>query len=472
MKLDAALGLLAVFLAWCAHAEAAEQPHILILMADNWAWAHAGAYGDKVVQTPVFDSLAREGVLFRHAFCSVPSCAPARAVFLTGQAAHRLEGGANLHGVLPARFPVFTDLLETAGYQVGFSGKGWGPGSFQESGRKRNPAGDRFPSFEAFLQQRDADRPFCYWHSSREPHAPWTVGEEFRANLPLNQIRVPGHLPDHPVVREDIRNYYAEVQSFDAECGAILQRLRAAKLEDNTLVMIVGDNGWQLPRGLAHVYDWGTRVPLAIRWPGVTKSGLVAEEFVCFEDIAPSLLELAGLSPHPEMTGKSFLPLLKGVSEPNRDRVFLERERHANVRRGDLTYPCRAMRTKGFLYVWNLHPERWPSGDPQAYWAVGAYGDVDWSPTKDLLTNSDRAAELDQFFELGFGLRPAEELYDLRDDPDQTRSVHADPRYAATLESMRGEVKDWMQRTGDPRTLGETDLFDRAPYFGGKAKPR
>src|SRR5207244_2856613 len=117
----------------------APRSNILFCLADDWAWPHAGVYGDKVIQTPTFDRVAREGVLFTHVFSAAPSCTPSRAAMLTGQAPHRLEEGASLHGFLHKKFPVYPDLLEKAGYAVGFSGKGWGPGNFQAGGRSHNP---------------------------------------------------------------------------------------------------------------------------------------------------------------------------------------------------------------------------------------------------------------------------------------------------------------------------------------------
>src|SRR5437868_6924800 len=122
------------------------RPNILYCLADDWAWPHAGVYGDKVIHTPNFDRVAREGVLFTHAFSAAPSCTPSRAAMLTGQAPHRLAEGANLHGFLPKHFKVYPDLLEAAGYVVGFHGNGWGPGDFKAGGRARNPAGPSFQS--------------------------------------------------------------------------------------------------------------------------------------------------------------------------------------------------------------------------------------------------------------------------------------------------------------------------------------
>src|ERR1051326_2014867 len=142
------------------------RPNLLFFLADDWAWPHAGAYGDKVVRTPNFDRVAREGVLFTHAFSAAPSCTPSRAAMLTGQAPHRLAEGGNLNGFLPKEFPVYPELLEQAGYVVGLSGKGWGPGNFRAGGRTRNPAGPSFKNFEEFLKVVPADKPFCFWFGS------------------------------------------------------------------------------------------------------------------------------------------------------------------------------------------------------------------------------------------------------------------------------------------------------------------
>src|SRR5438034_6593818 len=145
-------------------------PNILFCLADDWAWPHAGVYGDHVIKTPTFDRVATEGVLFSHVFCAAPSCTPSRAAMLTGQAPHRLKAGGNLHGFLPKEFAVYPDLLEAAGYVVGLQGKGWGPGDFKAGGRTRNPAGPNFKSFAAFLKTVPSGKPFWFWFGSLDPH--------------------------------------------------------------------------------------------------------------------------------------------------------------------------------------------------------------------------------------------------------------------------------------------------------------
>jgi arylsulfatase A-like enzyme len=449
-----------------------QRPNILFAIADDWSWPHAGVYGDKAVRTPTFDRVAADGVLCSHAFCGSPSCSASRASILTGQAIHRLEEGANLWGILPAKFACYPDLLEAAGYHVGYMGKGWGPGSLAGSGRKRNPAGPLFKDFGQFLKSVPADKPFCFWCGSHDPHRPYVKGSGLKAGLKPELVQVPPFLPDTPEVRSDLLDYYFAVQRFDRDVGAILELLREAGRADNTLVVVTGDNGLPFPRAKANLYDPGNRLPLAVRWPGKIKPGSRVEDFISFTDYAPTFLEAAGLKPPPEMTGRSFLGLLREEKQAGRDRVFLERERHANVRKGDLSYPCRAIRTKEFLYIRNLRPDRWPAGDPEMYLAVGPFGDIDGSPSKDLLLERRDDPAIKKFFELACARRPAEELYDLAKDPGQLNNVAGRPEYAAARKKLREELDAWLKETADPRATADDDRWDRYPYFGQvKKKP-
>ncbi|PYI87935.1 MAG: heparan N-sulfatase, partial [Verrucomicrobia bacterium] len=442
------------------------RPNILFCLADDWAWPHAGAYGDKIVKTPAFVRVAREGILFTHAFSAAPSCTPSRAAILTGQAPHRLEEGGNLHGFLPNKFPVYPELLERAGYVVGFSGKGWGPGNFQAGGRTRNPAGPNSGSFKAFLKNVPADKPFCFWFGSHDPHRPYEKGSGVAAGLNPRDVIVPPCLPDTPEIRSDILDYYLEVQRFDHDVGELLGAIEAAGQSQNTLVVISGDNGWPFPRGKANLYDAGTRQPLAIRWPAKVASGKTIDAFVNLADLAPTFLHAAGLKPLPGMTGQSLLPLPTGKTQPGRDMVFVERERHANVRKGDLSYPARAVRTKEFLYIRNLRPDRWPAGDPEMWKAVGPFGDCDGSPSKEFLLGHRDESEFAKLFQLAFAKRPAEELYDLSKDPHQIVNVADRSEYVAAKKKLRARLDRWMTDTKDPLATSDDDPWDRYPYFG------
>jgi arylsulfatase A-like enzyme len=441
------------------------RPNILFCMADDWAWPHAGVYGDKVVRTPTFDRLAKEGVLFSHAFCVAPSCTASRAAVLTGQFSHRLGESGNLHSILRKQFDCYPDLLEDTGYFVGFTRKGWGPGILPGSGRTRNPAG---PLFKDFVP---ADRPFCFWFGSHDPHRPYARGSGVQAGLKPADVFVPPYLPDTADVRSDICDYYYAVQRFDREVGEVLMLLEKAGRLENTLVIVTGDNGWPFPRAKANLYDAGTRQPLAVVWPARIPGGRTSDAYISFQDFAPTILEAAGLKPTAAMTGRSFLDLLTtGKSAVARDRVFVERERHANVRQGDLGYPARAVRTREFLYIRNFHPERWPAGDPEMWQAVGPFGDIDGGPTKDVLLQRRQEAQIAPFFALACGKRPAEELYDLASDPYQLTNVVGRPEYAAAHKKLRADLERWMHDTGDPRATGDDDRWDRYPYHGGPPK--
>ena len=466
------LAVLAGSLALAATASAAGtpgRPNIVFLLADNWLYDHAGANGDKLVKTPVFDRMAREGTRFTHAFCPVPSCGPTRSSLVTGRAAHQLEEIANHGGRFPGKFRVFVDALTVSGYHAGYSQKGWAPGIYLGYGRTETPTGKLYPTFNDFLTERKPGQPFFYWFGPMNTALRnWKPGSGAKAGIDPKRVTVPGYLPDVPEVREEIANYLASVQEMDTAFGEIIARLEQMGELENTVVIHGSDNGWQMPRGLGNVYDAGTHVPLAVRWPGRIPAGRVVDEFVSVTDYAPTILELAGLVPWPEMTGRSFFDLLTGKpSAVKRDHVFVERERHANVRRGDLSYPIRGVRTRDFFYIRNLRPNRQPAGDPIVYYAVGDYGDIDPSITKDYMMRHQNEPSMRRLFALSFKKRPAEELYDLRKDPDQLNNVAGRPEYAAALREMSGRVDGWMKDTADPRLDPNSDEFDKYPYFGG-----
>ncbi len=468
LRLMLGLGLAAAALAALSGDAQVSQarPNILVIIGDDWSYPHAGAYGDAVVKTPTFDRIAREGAVFRNAFVASPSCTPSRASLLTGRAVHQLEEGGNLWGFLPAKFETYPEMLEAAGYFVGFTRKGWGPGDFQAGGRKRNPAGAAFANFSLFLTQLPKGQPFAFWFGSQDPHRPYDKGAGAAAGKSTDPVVVPGFLPDTPEVRSDILDYYFELERLDREAGDIIRLLEGTGHLKNTLVVYTSDNGMPFPRGKANLYDGGTQVPLAIRFPQRMKAPLAIDDFVVLTDLAPTLLEAAGLKPPPEMTGRSLLPILAGAKQAGRDRVFLERERHAHVRAGNLSYPARAVRTKDFLYVRNFRPDRWPAGDPEMVFAVGEFGDIDDGPSKQLLLARQSDPTIARFFHLATDKRPAEELYDLRKDPHQLDNVAAKPEYARNKRDLRASLDKWMRDTADPRISSHDDRWDTYPYFG------
>lgn len=460
------------------------KPNILVAISDDQAWPHTSAYGCQFVNTPAFDRVAAEGVLFSNAFCPAPSCSPSRAGLLTGRNPWQLAEGGNLWGTLPARFDAYPDLLEAAGYRVGHTHKGWAPGSVEDSGRTRNPAGpgynrrqnqpptacmsanDYTANFQDFLDARPHGAPFCFWYGSKEPHRPYEKGSGLRAGKRLEDVAVPPYLPDCDEVRSDLLDYALEIEWFDRHLGRMLAILEQNGELDNTIVVVTGDNGLPFPRAKANLYEQGMHVPLAVRWGNRVAGHRTVTDFVSFIDLAPTFLEAAGFDAHPDMVGRSLMNVLEssrqGRVDQRRDALVTGRERHAFCRPDNMGYPCRCIRTDDYVYIRNFAPDRWPAGNPPVY------GDIDGSPTKHYMLahrDDDRVAEL---FDKAFGKRPAEELYAVQDGyaclhnlADDAAHQNVKNRLWAKLEAILGEQ-------ADPRVAADDGAdFDRYTYFGG-----
>ncbi len=312
------------------------RPNILFCISDDQSWLHAGAMGDLIVRTPAFDRIAREGILFTHAFCNAPTCGPSRSAILTGQDIWRLEEAGNIHSTLPKKFQTYTELMKEAGYNVGYTSKGWGPGRLEPGGRTENPAGQEYEGFQEFFDKnvKSTDAPFVFWLGSNYPHRPYKWKSGVESGMNPDKVIVPPYLPDDPIVRNDILDYYFEIELFDQSVAQALKILEAAGKLDNTLIVVTSDNGMPFPRAKASLYDTGTRMPLAIRWPAAIKSqGRIVDDFVSLKDMAPTFLEAAGMKVPESMTGrglsKIFLSSKEGKIDNARNKVFTAMERHA-----------------------------------------------------------------------------------------------------------------------------------------------
>ncbi len=488
MKLSTILSL-AAMLSMSVMARAAEQvarPNILFCIADDASWSHWGAYGCKFVNTPNFDRVAREGILFNNAFTPLPKCSPSRAAILTGRYPWQNEEACDHNGIFPAKFKVYTSILADAGYHVGFTGKGWGPGDFLRGGFTQNPVGKQYnqlknkpptsgiaaidyaANFEAFLKNRPRGAPFCFWYGGHEPHRAYEAGSGLKAGKKLSDVTVPPYLPDDPIVRSDLLDYGLEIEWFDTHLGRMLKTLEAAGELDKTIVIVTADNGMPFPRVKGHIFEDACHLPLAIRWPSAIKAGRVVDDFVSFVDFAPTFIEVASLPSIAEMSGQSLIPLLKsaasGQVDPKRDHVILGRERTDVGRPGDVGYPVRAIRTKDFFYVHNFAPDRWPCGNPETN-----FQDTDDSPTKSLLLKQKESGEY-KFFDLAMSKRPADELYDLHADPASAVNVADRAALAARKDQLWQQLKKQLEDQKDPRMLGNGEVFDHYEYVGSKSK--
>lgn len=505
-------------------AVADERPNIVFAFADDWG-RYAGAYAalqaggpSDVVNTPNFDRLASEGVLFTQAYVNAPSCTPCRSSLLSGQYFWRTGRAAILQGAIwDDDIPAYPLILEKSGYAIGHTYKVWSPGTpanqpygakrtqFNQAGRKFNGfsqfiekaddkaaakdelLGEVRGNFDAFLKTVDQQQPFCYWFGPTNCHRKWIKGSgKSHWGLKPDDLKgkLPGFLPDVHEVRQDFCDYLGEAQAFDAGLGVLLEELDRRGLAENTIVVVSGDHGIPgIPRGKCNLYDLGTQVPLVVRWPKVAGSGLVVDDFVCLPDLAPTFVEAAKLSPPSVMTGRSLLPVLSakksGLVDATRDHVIVGRERHvARARTGNLPYPQRAIRTKDYLYIRNFKPDRYPMGIAPGFGGEGemplwkplqentfaAFGDLDASPTKAwMLTNADQPAVADQV-QLTMGLRPEEELFHVGTDPDHLSNLADDPLHADIKKQLSTRLLETLRSTGDPRVAGEGDTYDKPPF--------
>lgn len=507
-----------------------DRPHIVMAFADDWG-KYASIYGkhqpggiNDHLQTPNFDQVADEGILFNNAFVSAPSCTPCRSSLLSGQHFWRCGRGSILQGAIwddsIASYPL---ELEKSGYRIGHTYKVWSPGTPADAphggiAKKFQKYGGKFNGFSQFAMSQknreqaketllneirqnirsflDADQdqvldgqePICYWLGPTNTHRKWIAGSGkalWGIDPDALKGKLPPYLPDVPVVREDFADYLGEVMAFDAGLGVLVEELKRVGIYDNTLLVVSGDHGVPgISRGKCNLYDFGTQVPLAIRWPnGIQGRNRIVDDLISLPDLAPTFLEVANVKIPKSMIANSIVNIFRtggsGNLDTRRDVIFTGRERHvAAARTGFLPYPQRAIRTQRFLYIINFEPERWPMGtgagfgklptDMPSYLKLqentfAAFGDLDASPTKAWIV-THRAEEQD-YFEFAVGKRPAQELYDLASDPHCMTNLADDATWQEKKQSLHHRLLEEMKSTGDPR-LQNPSPFESAPYAG------
>lgn len=449
-----------------------DSPNILLVMTDDQSWLHTSWLGTAGVATPNFDRIAREGVYFRHAYASAPSCTASRSAVLAGQQFWQLDSAAVLWGEFSDITLSYQNQLAEAGYHTGYTGKGWGPGETHGSA----PAGPEYnqqtlenvatnlsqldyaANFRQFLETRPDGAPFSFWFTPFEPHRPLSLNPADAATLA--QIDVPPFLPDNNVVRQDIWNYYQEIAWQDQALGEMLAELEFRGLLENTLVIVTSDNGMPFPRSKATNYQTGVRVPLAMRWAAELQAQVIDNAIANLSDLAPTILDAVGLPIPMRMSGRSLLPLMN----PDVDQQTLEAfgytvtgfERHIlNARESNASYPSRAVQTENFTLIRNYASERWPVGDPPLY------RDIDTtSPSREVTLNNPETARL------ATAKRPALELFDLRTDPFQLRNRADDPELMGVRIFLDAVLSQHLQSTSDPLLTQGPDSFQGLPYYG------
>jgi N-sulfoglucosamine sulfohydrolase len=430
---------------------------VLLLIGDDHG-LEVGAWGDPVAHTPNLDRLAARGTRFTSAFATVSSCSSSRSVLLTGLHTHQNGQYGLAHAVhnqhtfewvqtLPA-------LLRKAGHRTGLVGKKHvkpdGLYRFDVEAAGPQLAGNRDVAAMAaaageFLRG-SAGRGFLLVMGYSDPHREFQGRLTFPGVPPVPavdpaRVAVPRFLPDLPEVRRELADYYESVARLDAGVGLVLEELRQAGREGDTLVVYLSDNGMPFPGAKTNLYDAGIRLPLIVASPAVSRQGVVSRAMVSFVDLAPTVLEWMGApGPSYPLTGRSWLPVLEREDPPGWDEVYASHQLHEI----HMYYPMRAVRTRRHAYIRNLAPER------EYPLAKDILDSASWKAILARGVSHVGARGLDVTLR-----RPAEELYDVERDPDQVRNRAADPALAPVLAEMRRRLEAFADRTSDPWIVGE-----------------
>ncbi len=427
-----------------------ERPNFVLIIADDVS-PDLGCYGDRGVRTPNLDRLAKTGLKLERAFQTCSSCSPSRCSLITSRYPHQ-TGAAELHQPLPAKQITLAETLRDEGYYVACAGK-WHLGNPTKTKFDKIVAGQ--PSgceqWVQTLAERPKDKPFFLWLASLDAHRDYQAGAIPKPHLPQD-VTVPPFLPDTPEVRADLALYYDEIARLDGYVGQVLDELDRQGVADNTVVLFIADNGRPFPRCKTTVYDSGIHTPCIVRWPAKIKPGSVSASLVSTLDIAPTLLELAGIKVPSTFVGQSFAGLLSDPERKHRDAIFAEHNWH------DYSAHQRAVRTERYLYIRNWLPQ-YPQMPP---------ADAVRSPTFAVMQKLHGEGKLLPAQQACFVTpAPEEELYDLQADPHSLHNLAVDPKHAAVLKELRQRLTDWQRTTDDavPQTF-TPDKFDRS---NGKA---
>jgi N-sulfoglucosamine sulfohydrolase len=419
------------------------QPNIVILIADDLGWNDIAVYGNSSLHTPNIDRLAATGLRFDNAFLTTSSCSASRASILTGKYPHN-NGLIHLHQALPAEETTLGLLFKQAGYHTEAIGK-WHLGGAvkdQFSSVIDEQTNSRTERWIVRLQQRPTDKPFFYWLASGDPHRPHdTTGESVPYTYDPDTLQIPPGFVDGPGTRQELAKYYREVTRFDRDVGLVIAELEVQKVLDNTLVIVMSDNGRPFPGAKQNLYDDGIKTPFIIHWPKMIAQSGVRRQLISMVDLAPSLLEWAGLPIPASMQGYSFTTMLDNPESTTREYVYAERNWHVK------NFHERAIRSLNYLYKENQFPLHGLC-NLSPYSGTVSYKELLAAYRKGLLTG----AEEDCFADV----QAASELLSVDSQGiTQPGNLVADEAHIVALETMRAALLDWRQKTSD---------FDYAPY--------
>ncbi|UCD28299.1 MAG: sulfatase [Planctomycetota bacterium] len=441
------------------------QPNVLFITVDDMNYDSAGVTGCKVPDiTPNIDKLAADGMRFVHAHVTIAVCQPNRSVLMTGRYPYR--NGAEGFEPIDPKVPTLQESLRAAGYINGIFGKTrhlqpehkfcWDVAiRANELSNGRDPA-KYYKHAEAFFQKaKDEGKPFFLMANSHDPHRPFAGSDQEKGRVKKgkkqnprpypnpgriykpDEIVIPGILPDIPEVRKEIAEYFSSVHRCDETVGELLRALAESGLEDNTIVMILSDNGMALPYAKTNVYFNSTRTPWIVRWPVRVEPGTVdSEHFISSIDFMPTILEAAGAKPVPGLDGKSFLPLLEGKHQKGRDHVYTVFHQTAGKRR----YEMRSVQNARFGYIYN------PWSDGETIFLNESQSGRSFKAMKAAAEHDEKIAARVKLFQY----RVPEELFDYQNDPCALKNLIDEPTCRSELDKLRKKMLEVMRTTSDP----------------------
>lgn len=432
--------LVAILTLLCAHAHAGAKPTIVVFLSDDHGQLDSTPYGSKDVRTPNLQRLADAGMTFTHAFIASPACSPSRAAMLTGLMPARNGAEAN-HTYKRDDVASLPETMRKLGYETAAFGKvAHGARDVQRHGFDVFNEQHDAAFVEKFLQERDASRPLCLFVGTHEPHVPWDSIEGYDPA----QVTLPPNFVDTPETREYRARYYTDVTRADTKLGEVMALARKHFDPANTLLIYTSDHGAQWPFGKWNLYDTGARVPFLAAWPGVIKPGTRTAAMVQWIDLWPTLIAAAGGTAPAGIDGRSFLPVLRGESATHRDVIFTTHSGDGAMN----VYPIRAIRTGEWKLILNLHPEFAHTTHIDKSPKVSS-GLAYWKSWFERAKSDPAAAAIVKRYHE----RPALELYNLREDPSESRNLALDSAQSDRVKEMRAQLEAWMREQGDQGTV-------------------
>lgn len=426
---------------------APSRPHVVLFISDDHTWHDCGPYGAKDVRTPNLDRLAREGMRFDAAFAASPTCTPSRSAIYTGFYPFRNGAHAN-HSLVRDGLRSLPHRMQELGYRVVLAGKthiGPRPVFPFEYLPDSNvmPAGKdhvlwtdlNTGAVDRLLAAHDRKQPLCLLVCSHSPHVYWPENEGYTPE----KVRIPPYLLDTPETRTVRGRYYTDVSWMDRQLGEVRSSLEKHGYTPNTLFVYTADQGAQFPFGKWNLYDAGIRAPLLASWPGKIRPRSTNRALVSLVDLLPTVIEAGGGTAPAELDGRSFLPVLHGQAQQHREEVFAAHTGDARMNRS----PMRCIRTGRYKLIRNLAPETPYKTHIDA--GVSADGRDYWTSWEQKAERDPAAARVVHRYRH----RPAEELYDLREDPYELKNLAAEARHAKRLADLRKRLDAWRVQQGE-----------------------